>query len=65
MLAKNSEEEGRLVYYGSPKDACAFFEVDDLEGIMRRINYTEEGGEGLADFYIDKYETASQAASKT
>ena len=65
VLAKNSEEEGRLVYYGSPKDACAFFEVDDLEGIMRRINYTEEGGEGLADFYIDKYETASQAASKT
>lgn len=64
VLAKNSEEEGRLVYYGSPKDACAFFEVDDLEGIMRRINYTEEGGEGLADFYIDKYETASQAASK-
>ena len=49
VLAKNSEEEGRLVYYGSPKDACAFFEVDDLEGIMRRINYTEEGGEGLAD----------------
>ena len=65
VLAKNSKEEGRLVYYGSPKDACAFFEVDDLEGIMRRINYTEEGGEGLADFYIDKYETASQAASKT
>ena len=64
VLAKNSEEEGRLVYYGSPKDACAFFEVDDLEGIMRRINYTEEGGEGLADFYIDKYETESQAASK-
>ena len=64
VLAKNSEEEGRLVYYGSPKDACVFFEVDDLEGIMRRINYTEEGGEGLADFYIDKYETASQAASK-
>ena len=59
VLAKNSEEEGRLVYYGSPKDACAFFEVDDLEGIMRRINYTEEGGEGLADYYIDKYEKLS------
>ena len=59
VLAKNSEEEGRLVYYGSPKDACAFFEVDDLEGIMRRINYTEEGGEGLADYYIDKYKNLS------
>ena len=59
VLAKNHEEVGRLVYYGSPKDACAFFEVDDLEGIMRRINYTEEGGEGLADYYIDKFEKMS------
>lgn len=59
VLAKNREEVGRLVYYGSPRDACAFFEVDDLEGIMQRINYTEEGGEGLADYYIDKFEKLS------
>ena len=59
VLAKNREEVGRLVYYGSPRDACAFFEVDDLEGIMQRINYTEEGGEGLADYYIDKFEELS------
>ena len=56
VLAKNKEEEGRLVYYGTPAEACAFFDVDNLEKIMQRINYPEEGGEGLADEYIRRFE---------
>ena len=56
VLAKNSKDEGRLVFYGTPEDACRFFNVQALEGIMKRINYPEEGGEGLADMYIEQFE---------
>ena len=59
VLAKSSKEEGRLVFYGSPEEACGFFEVSELEGIMTRINYPEEGGEGLADMYIRRFEELS------
>ncbi|MBR2188357.1 MAG: ATP-binding cassette domain-containing protein [Eubacterium sp.] len=59
VLAKSSKEEGRLVFYGSPEEACGFFEVSELEGIMTRINYPEEGGEGLADMYIRRFEEFS------
>lgn len=55
VLAKSSEEEGRLVFYGSPREALSFFEVDSLEKIVSRINFREEGGEGLADYFIEKF----------
>ena len=57
VLAKSSEDIGRLVFYGSPDEALRFFEVKDLEGIMGRINYPDEGGEGLADHYIQRFES--------
>ena len=60
VLAKDDQEEGRLVYYGSPRDACTFFEVESLEEIVQRINYPEEGGAGLAEHYIRKYEESVQ-----
>ncbi len=56
VLAKSSDEEGRLVFYGSPHEALEFFEVDCLEKIVSRINYPEEGGEGLADYFIERFE---------
>lgn len=57
VLAKHSKDDsGHLVYYGTPKNACAFFEVDGLEKIVRRINAVDEGGEGLADHYIERFE---------
>jgi ABC-type multidrug transport system ATPase subunit len=56
VLAKSSEEEGRLVFYGSPEEALTFFEVDSLESIVSRINYPEEGGEGLADYFVKRYQ---------
>lgn len=57
ILAKDSRDNcGHLVFTGSPAQACAFFETDNLEGIVRRINRPDEGGEGLAEFYIQKFE---------
>ena len=57
MLAKGSQDNcGHLVFTGSPKAACGFFEVDCLEKIVRRINRRDEGGEGLADYFIEKFE---------
>ena len=56
VLAKSSKEEGRLVFYGSPEEALTFFEVDSLESIVSRINYPEEGGEGLADYFVGRFQ---------
>lgn len=56
VLAKSAYDDcGHLVFSGSPKAACAFFEVDSLEKIVRRINRRDEGGEGMADRYIEKF----------
>jgi len=55
VLAKGSDDCGHMVFYGSPKEACAFFEVEDLEHIVKRINRPDEGGDGLADLFIEKY----------
>ena len=57
VLAKDSREDcGRLAYYGAPRDACAFFGVDTLERIVKRINRPDEGGDGMADYYIEEFE---------
>ncbi len=62
VLARDSREDcGRLAFYGSPKEACAFFDADSLEGIVRRINLPDEGGEGLADHYIEAFAKRSEA----
>ena len=56
VLTKDSVEgSGHLAFYGSPREALSYFDVDSLEHIVRRVNRTDEGGEGLADYYIDKY----------
>ncbi len=55
VLAKCSEDDsGRLIYYGAPAEACRFFETSTLEGIVGRINRKDEGGEGLADYFLNK-----------
>ena len=56
VLTKDSVEgSGHLAFYGSPSEALRFFEVDSLEHVVKRVNRTDEGGDGLADFYIEKY----------
>ena len=56
VLAKDPRDDtGHLAFYGSPQEACAFFETDSLEKIVQRVNRPEEGGDGRADYYIEKY----------
>jgi ABC-type multidrug transport system ATPase subunit/pSer/pThr/pTyr-binding forkhead associated (FHA) protein len=58
VLAKSVRENcGRLAFYGSIEEALRFFDTDSLEGVVKRINRPDEGGDGKSDFYIDKYKT--------
>ena len=57
ILAKDSANDcGRLVFYGEPHAALRFFDVENLNKIVSRINKKNEGGEGLADYYIEKFQ---------
>ena len=58
MLAKDSGRVGRLAFYGSPDEAKTFFGRDSMEDIVKCVNRQEEGGEGLADTFIEKYAMA-------
>lgn len=55
VLAKDSGLTGRLTFFGSIEKAKKFFEREEMEKIVLRINRKEEGGEGLADQFIEKY----------
>ena len=55
VLAKDSSRCGRLAYYGSIEDSYKFFGKNSMEEILLSINQKEEGGEGLADVYIERY----------
>lgn len=55
VLAKSEKDNsGHLVYYGSIRDAKTYFGTETLEGIVEKINRRDEGGEGLADYYIER-----------
>jgi ABC-type multidrug transport system ATPase subunit len=57
VLAKSQETNvGRLAFFGSIPEAKSFFEAKTLEGIVKRINRIDEGGDGRADEFIRKYE---------
>ena len=55
VLAKDSTRTGRLAFYGSIKEARAFFGRDTMEEIVKSINQKEEGGDGLADEFVLKF----------
>ncbi|MCP1102967.1 ABC-type multidrug transport system ATPase subunit [Aequitasia blattaphilus] len=56
VLAKGSKDNvGRMAFYGTIEEAHRFFETDSLEQIIRKLNREDEGGEGFADMYIEKY----------
>jgi hypothetical protein len=46
---------GRLAFYGSPAEAREFFGKESMEGIVMSVNPREEGGDGLADQYIERF----------
>ena len=60
VLAKSTETKvGQLAFYGEVQEARDFFGVDTMENVVKRINARNEGGEGRADEFIEKYKTYS------
>ncbi len=55
VLAKSSKRIGQLAFYGPIDEARAFFERDTMEQIVKCINNPDEGGEGRADEFIEKF----------
>lgn len=56
VLAKSTLDNcGHLAFYGSVNEAYKYFETSTLEGVVKRVNRTDEGGEGKSDYYIEKY----------
>ncbi|MBE6843807.1 MAG: FHA domain-containing protein [Ruminococcus sp.] len=56
VLAKSKKDKsGHVAFCGTVEDALEFFEVDNLQSIVVRINSESEGGEGRADEFIEKY----------
>lgn len=57
VLAKSVQDNcGHLAFYGSVQEAMQFFDTDSLEGVVKRINREDEGGDGMSDYYIQKYQ---------
>ncbi|MBO5076092.1 MAG: ATP-binding cassette domain-containing protein [Clostridia bacterium] len=57
VLAKSVKDNcGHLAFFGTVKEAYDFFDATSLEGVVKRINREDEGGDGLSDFYIEKYD---------
>ncbi|MCR4591163.1 MAG: ABC transporter ATP-binding protein [Lachnospiraceae bacterium] len=56
VLAKDSDNVGRLAFYGSPSEAREFFGHETMEQVVMCLNSKEEGGEGRSDEFIGKYE---------
>ena len=63
VLAKDGSRTGRMAYYGTVEDARAFFGKESMEEILLAVNQKEEGGDGRADEFIEKY--AEQLLSGT
>lgn len=55
VLAKDKTRTGRLAYYGPVNEAYEFFGKDSMEDILLSINQVDEGGEGKADEFVEKY----------
>ena len=64
VLARDSGRVGRLAFYGTPQEAREFFGKDTMEGIVMSVNRKEEGGDGLADQYIERYARLHPAAEE-
>ncbi len=55
VLAKDAERTGRLAYYGPVKESYDFFGKQSMEEILLCVNQKDEGGEGRADEFVEKY----------
>ena len=61
VLARDSGRVGRLAFYGSPQEARDFFGKETMEDVVMSVNSKEQGGEGLAEHYIERYAALAAA----
>ena len=64
VLAKDSARTGRLAYYGPVSEAYQYFGKESMEEILLSVNQPEEGGEGRADEFVEKYAGLMAEAEK-
>ena len=62
VLGRDSGRVGRLAFYGTPQEAREFFGKETMEGVVMCVNREEEGGDGKADYYIERYAQLAAAA---
>ena len=55
VLAKDQNRTGRLAWFGPIPEARRFFGREKMEEIVKAVNRAEEGGDGLADTFIQKF----------
>ncbi|MCR5301023.1 MAG: ABC transporter ATP-binding protein [Lachnospiraceae bacterium] len=63
VLAKDAALTGRLAYYGPVGESYEFFGRNSMEDILRCINQKDEGGEGRADEFVEKYSDVMEQLS--
>lgn len=56
ILAKDRNGTGRLVFEGSVEGCRSFFGRERMEDVVKMINRRDEGGEGMGDELIEKFE---------
>ncbi len=58
VLAKSTKDNcGHLAFFGGVQEAFDFFGVSSFRDIVKKINRPDEKGEGLSDYFIEKYQT--------
>ncbi len=55
VLAKDADNTGRLAFCGPVEEAYDFFGKTSMEQILLSVNRPDEGGEGRADEFVEKY----------
>lgn len=56
VLVKDNSQTGRIAFSGSPRVMQNFFGISDYVDILLKLNSKDEGGEGSAEYFINKYE---------
>ncbi|WP_044932680.1 ATP-binding cassette domain-containing protein [Butyrivibrio sp. AC2005] len=55
VLIKDKTRTGRLAFYGPVKESYEFFDENTMEGILRKINPKDVGGDGRGEEFVEKY----------
>lgn len=63
VLAKSTKDNcGHLAFFGGVRQAFDFFGVSSFREIVKKINRPDENGEGLSDYFIEKYQSLQGGA---